>query len=325
MKIKTTIGGRRTQEGFTLMEVVLTVLIMSFMLTGISAILTSTRRTRDQIYNVQETMLAGPAILDMIERDLRGLLVTNRPQSELLRVESRVMGGADIDSLDFVTTTDSLLWKVEGERAIRSDVCEVGYRLRPNPESDDFFEIYRREGFGADSYEGEPFDEGRYIFLHDRVTGFDIQVYAEDGEEAEPFEEWGTATSDPEQSGLPARLEITLKLELRNRIGREALPGFNDHVEQTYRRLIRIPQSLRVEPDQIARLLIPGRPTADQAGGGGGSGDQGDGSGGDSLDGGSSAGGSGSGGGSAGGERGGSGGDKAGSADGARAGAPGGR
>ena len=72
---------------------------------------------------------------------------------------------------------------------MRSDVHEVGYRLRPNPTDDDFLEIYRREDFGVDD---EPFDGGNYTFLHDRVKRFDVQVFTEDGPDAEPLDDWGT-------------------------------------------------------------------------------------------------------------------------------------
>lgn len=244
----------------------MTVLIMSMILTAISAVLTSTRRSRDDIYNLQEAMLAGPAILDLVERDLRGLITFGIPEESRLRIQNRVLGGNDADSIDFLCTTDSRHWYESGARQARCDWGEVGYRLRPSPRNDDFFEIYRREDFGGDSYQGEAFDEGRYTFLHDRVKSFNIEVFAEDGEDAEPLEEWeGEAESEEEASGgLPARIEITMVIELAARISREGLPiAAFGRLERTYRRVIRLPESLRLDASDTPRLVIP--PSPDEA------------------------------------------------------------
>ena len=66
------------RAGFTLMEVILTLLIMGGIMVTITQILTASRQSRDTIHNIQESMLAGPAILERIEEDLRGLLVYDR-------------------------------------------------------------------------------------------------------------------------------------------------------------------------------------------------------------------------------------------------------
>ena len=106
-------SGRRTTPdagsraaGFTLMEVILTVLIMSGLLMTMVQLLSAARTTRDTIHNIQENQLAGPAILDLIERDLRGLLVYNRPQGQILRIRSRSLAGLEADSIDFVTSVN---------------------------------------------------------------------------------------------------------------------------------------------------------------------------------------------------------------------------
>jgi prepilin-type N-terminal cleavage/methylation domain-containing protein len=256
--------------GFTLIEVLVTLLIMGMMLVSISELLTAARTTRDRIQNTQETQLAGPAILDMIERDLRGLIILDLPPTSHLRVVDRVVIGLDADSLDFITSSDNTQWTEDGDRWVRADWSEVGYRLRPNPENDDFLELFRRDAFGVDQ---DPFDEGSYTFLHDRVKHFDIRVFTEDGPDAEPLEEWNTNPSDPETQGLPARLEIPLIQELAPRLLREQM--IIDSIEKRtieYRRVVRLPQSLRVAAKDIPRLGIPRRGAA---GGETGSGDEG--------------------------------------------------
>ena len=167
------------------------------------------------------------------------------------------MLGVDGDSLDFVSSTDSLVQRYRDDRLLSSSLNEVGYRLRPNPEYDEFLEIYRREDFSVDD---QPFEGGEYTFLHDRVRSFDIQVFDEDGPDAEPIPDWGMG-SDEDRTGLPVRLEITLVLELQRRIEREALREVPDYLtEVTYHRVIRLPEALRREESDIPVPLIPSPP-----------------------------------------------------------------
>jgi prepilin-type N-terminal cleavage/methylation domain-containing protein len=260
MKLRDHASGGRA--GFTLVEVLLTLLIMSGIMLSMTQILTAARISRDTIHNIQETQLAGPAILDLVERDLRGLVTYDRPRAQYLRVRQRVMLGLDGDSLDFVTTTDSLVLHEERDRFVRTDVNEVGYRLRQSPVSDQFLEIYRREGYGVDE---EPFEGGNFQFLHDRVKGFDIQCFDDDGPDAEPIDEWGTERAG-EHVGIPARIEITLTLELAPRLVNEQLRiAPIDRRTVAYRRVIRFPESLRVDDEAIA---VPKIPEAQKAQGG---------------------------------------------------------
>lgn len=252
--------------GFTLAEVLLTLLIMGGIMVSVTQILHAARTSRDTIHYIQETELAGPAILDLIERDLRAVFTHDRPRQGHFQVLNRVMLGFDGDSLDFVTSTDSLLLHLNRDEVVIADVNEVGYRLRPNPRNDDFLEIYRRESPGVDE---KPFEGGRFAFLHDRVKSFDVQVFAEDGPDADPLEEWGRST-DQDQQGLPARIEITLTLELAARLPREQLRIVSlDRRTVTYKRIIRLPQSLRMTPQETPVPRIPEGPSAGPAASGG--------------------------------------------------------
>lgn len=247
--------GRR---GFTLVEVLLTLLIMSGILLSLTQILHAARRTRDTIHNLQESELAGPAILDRIERDLRGILTYDRTRAQHFKLTNRVVHGFEADSIDFVTTVDSLQLHLEGDVFRRADYNEVGYRLRLNPENDDFLEMYRREDVGIDE---EPFFGGEFSFLHDRVKSFNVLAYAEDGPDAEPLEEWGGENDD--HIGLPARIEISLTIELAGRIAREQLAMFQaTRRTRTYRRIIRFPESLRVDEGDLLVPVVPSGPSA---------------------------------------------------------------
>ena len=245
------------RAGFTLVEVLLTLLIMGGIMLAMTTILTAARTSRDTIHNIQEAQLAGPAIMDLIERDLRGIATYDRPIAGQLRVKNRVMLGIDGDSLDFVTTNDSVVLQDVENRFVRADANEVGYRLRKAQDSDQFLEIYRREGFGVD---GDPFEGGNFVFLHDRVKGFDIQCYAKDGADQDPADEWDSGTAS-DGTGLPARIEITLTLELAPRlVNEQLLVASIERRTVVYRRVIRLPESLRVKEEAIAMPMVPQKP-----------------------------------------------------------------
>jgi len=248
---------RRARAGFTLIEVLLVLLIMSGIMLSMTEILTAARTSRDTIHNIQETQNAGPAILDFIERDLRGLLTYDATRKHHLRVKNRVILGFDADSLDFVTTTDSLSIRAEDDRFVRADANEVGYRLRPSPDNDQFLEIYRREGYGVDD---APFEGGTFLLLHDRVKGFEIQCFSEDGPDAEPIDEWGVQ-EDAENIGVPARIEISLTLELAPRLVNEQLiVAPIDRRTILYKRVIRLPEALRRAEEMTPIPIVPRPP-----------------------------------------------------------------
>jgi len=259
------------RSGFTLAEILVTLLIMAGVMVSITQVLQTARMSRDTIHNLRENQLAGPAIMDMLERDLRGILTYSRTREDHIRIENRVMLGLDGDSVDFVTTTGNLIGRLDGDRYLTTSVNEVGYRLRPRPDADDFLEIYRREDMGIDE---DPFNGGEFAFLHDRVKSLDIQVFSEDGPDAEPLESWGL--DGDENIGLPARLEITLVLENAARVSREQwLPDSAQRRTVAYRRVIRPREDLRVEEGGIVIAAVPQPPTgtATPGGGGGGGGD----------------------------------------------------
>jgi type II secretion system protein J len=248
---------RIDRGGFTMIEVIVTILIMAGIMLTITQILNAVRNSRDRIHNMQEAHLAGPALLDRIENDLRALSTYGRDPALALRVKNRVIQGLDADSIDFVVDTNSLVIEKQAsaDRFVRADACEVGYRLRTNAENDDFLELWRREDFGIDE---EPFDGGRYSFLHDRVKGFRIEVFEEDGPDAEPLENWGT--ENDEHTGLPARIEIEVTIELAPRLVRETLVQLKREV--TFKRIYRFPESLRAALEIQPVPFIPSVPPA---------------------------------------------------------------
>lgn len=231
------------RSGFTLIEILVVLLIVSGLLVAISQVLQSARISRDTIHNIQETELVGPTILDMVERDLRALTVYDRDKAQWIRVVDRTVGGNDADRIDLVSSVNSLvaLFDKRQDRPLWADTNEVGYVLRRRPDMEDFLELYRRESFGVDD---KPFEGGRYTFLCGRVLGFDVKCYAENGPDEEPVDGWNVEQNS-EHTGLPKRIEIALTIELEKRIAREQLADFKDDQRVvTYRRIYRFPEML---------------------------------------------------------------------------------
>ena len=241
---------RRARAAFTLVEVMVVLLIVSAIMLAMTQLLEAARISRDTIHNIQETQLAGPAIMDLIERDLRALVTYDRPPDKLIRVRNRVVLGHDADRIDFVTATDSVVPVEIDRRWVRSDVNEVGYVLRASPRDDEFLELYRREDFFVDE---EPFAGGAYTFLHDHVKHFDIQVFDEDGRDAKPLEEWGERE---EQTGVPKRIEIRLTLELAPRLSQE-----QQHYSPMGQRTVTYTRIIRFGEDLLAQVEISPIPT----------------------------------------------------------------
>jgi prepilin-type N-terminal cleavage/methylation domain-containing protein len=277
MKLEQT---RSARAGFTLVEILVVLLIISGLMVSISQVLHSARISRDTIHNVQETELVGPTILDMVERDLRALTVYNRDKSQWIRVVDRTVGGNDADRIDFVSGVDSLVSTEDKrqERHLHADTNEVGYVLRRRPDMEDFLELYRREGFGVDD---KPFEGGRYSYLCGRVLGFDIKCYAENGPDEEPVDGWNVEQNS-EHTGLPKRIEVALTIELEKRIAREQLQDFrNDQRVVTYKRIYRFPEMLLAAAQLEIVPKVPDITPAAPTNASGGAGTLGGGNGGD--------------------------------------------
>ena len=255
--------GRDNQKraGFTIIEVMIAVAVMSLMLVSILQVLSAVRTTRDRIHNMQETQLAGPIIMDQIQQDLLAIHTLGRSKIDHLRVVDRVQYGLDADRVDFVTSSTSREpFYIDG-KVRRSQICEVGYVTRTNPDDDEFLELYRREDYGVDE---EPFAGGTYTFMSNRVKALRIEVFEQDGIDEEPLMEWGNPeSSEAEQMGLPASIVISLVLENNPRLLQEQ-GEFNSTqlMTVTYQRTIRFPEMMRAQEDQLAFLAIPTSPTA---------------------------------------------------------------
>jgi prepilin-type N-terminal cleavage/methylation domain-containing protein len=249
-------GRARFARGFTLIEVMIALTIMSLIMVALYTTLNTGLRTRDQLETQAQVTRLGPQILDMIENDLRRIWLLNIEGDTVFKGDSRTINGEPADMLAFLTTVDSTVTRRVEDREVAADVCETGYRLRANPDLPDVMELWRRQSFHVDEL---PLEDGVYELLHDRIVGFQVRYLATVDKTAEMLTSWDAA----ERHALPAIVDIELRLE--------AVPRTIDDVSQQerasrtlhYHRVIALPSgsdmAMRMRP-LVPTFTAPGGP-----------------------------------------------------------------
>ncbi|MGQ0551867.1 MAG: PulJ/GspJ family protein [Planctomycetota bacterium] len=248
-------------SGFTIVEILVAVGIMSLVMTVLVYALHTSLQAREQLENGARVARLGPDLLDIIEGDLRRAWISGLDEDRVFKGEARSMDGESADSLSFLTAVDSTVFRRIEEREVSSDVCETGYRLRRNPLLPDVFELWRRQSFHVDD---KPLDEGVYERLHDRVISFQVRYLEALDRYAERRSEWDVA----ELHRLPAAVEIVLSLEAVARTTEDLDRRADNRRILTYSRII----PLRRDSDLAMRVLaLPPSFVGVGAGGPGGS------------------------------------------------------
>jgi type II secretion system protein J len=223
---------RRDERGFTLLEILVALTIMSLVMVALQSVLATTLKTRDMLDTEVAAAASGPVILDTIERDLRRAWVMNIQDDVVFRGIDRTLLGESADSLLFLSTTGSSVTRRVDEREVASELVETGYRLRMNPELPDVLELWRRQDFHLDE---KPLEDGTYERLHDRVISFDVQYYEDFVLEHEELDEWDSE----ERHELPAVLMVRLSLEVGPRLANEERDaGLGGDQVRSYERVI---------------------------------------------------------------------------------------
>lgn len=185
----------RNCSGFSLMELLLAVTILSIVLSMAYSILISTLQARDRIHSITDADRAASRLIAIITRDIEA--------TYLYQLEGNFFSGKnskDETRLDFITNTDSLFFSND----LRSDLCEVSYFVRPNPQESGTLQLLRREDFFLD---GDPTKGGYAIRLFDRLTDFQLTFY---DDKNVPAKSWNAK----DKGGLPAAVELSLRIPL---------------------------------------------------------------------------------------------------------------
>jgi prepilin-type N-terminal cleavage/methylation domain-containing protein len=201
------------RAGFTLVEVLVGITLLAVFLTGVYTVAIGTLRAKQRIDETAAIYTAGPEILDLIDRDLRGAYFHGVAEMKAMKAQRTSVGGTEVTIIDFVTTTNSKISREVDDREVRSDVTEIGYRLRRNDDFPGLLELYRREQFFFDD---DLLKGGDYYLVYDRVRSLTLDFFERPEDDAtassiaadEGKEEWDSE----DQKGLPRAVRIVLEL-----------------------------------------------------------------------------------------------------------------
>lgn len=206
------------RRGFTLMEVLISLAIMGMVMATVMQTVDQTRLAVDAIHNVMETENTGPRILQTIRRDLENLDIYDVKDYRVLNGENQTQLGQEADRLDLIVRRPGTVPVDLPNRPspVYAPINEVGYRMRPNPLRPDFLELYRREDPLVDD---EPFRDGTYTMLYDRVITLDIRYT----EEPETNPVWIDNWDSSEREALPFAIDLFLEIEIQPKRSMESL------------------------------------------------------------------------------------------------------
>ena len=248
--------------GFTLMEVMVALSIMAMIMVALYSTLDTSLATRDQLEYETRAARMGPALLDVIEKDLRRAWVYNIEDDKVFLGQDHTVNGEQADTLVFLTTVDSTITQRIGAYEVPSDIAETGYRLKANPDFTDLLELWRRQDYHVDE---EPLEGGVYERLHDRVISFQLRYVDTIERSPEWLDDWDAG----ERHRLPAAVLVDLVLEVGPRAGNtsRAESGARTMVYQRF-----IPLHAGTDVAMRVHPLVPAFLGAASGSGGGGAG-----------------------------------------------------
>ena len=116
---------RSGQHGFTLLEVLLAIAITASVMMTIGTAFNALLGAREVIDELSESTEAGPRILNLIERDLRGIWTFNVYNNAVFRGRDMDVGSFEADRMDFLTTTDAVGYVLDSYgQPKRPSLCE---------------------------------------------------------------------------------------------------------------------------------------------------------------------------------------------------------
>jgi prepilin-type N-terminal cleavage/methylation domain-containing protein len=210
---------RAREAGFTLVEITAGIVLLGLLLTGVYTVAVGTLRAKNTIDDLSVINTAGPRILDLVEKDLRAAYAHGIKDGKALKAQRQSVAGEEVTIIDLVSTTNSKVTMEVDDRVVRSDVTEVGYRMRRHDDYPRVLELYRREEFFFDD---DLLRGGEYYLVYDRMRTLVIDFYEAPDEgttssisETEGLEEWDSE----DKGGFPRAAKITIELAPPDGIG----------------------------------------------------------------------------------------------------------
>jgi prepilin-type N-terminal cleavage/methylation domain-containing protein len=188
-------------RGFTLLELMLTILILAIIMALVYGIVVTTVQAANRIEEVMQGVEIGPAILAQLRDDLEGVILTD-PKGDQFNGLDRKLSFGDRDRIDFLTTTMAYDREKDDVDPRFHGLNEVGYTVLDHPNDPNVGILYRRIDPFVDA---DPLKGGRLVELYDRVRSFNV-TYVEDPAKP-PSSSWN---SKEKQGKLPKAFRVEL-------------------------------------------------------------------------------------------------------------------
>lgn len=197
---------RRLARGFTLVELLVAVVVLSMISLLIYNAFASMKRSREGIERVDDRYREGRLAMTRMVRELQSAYISlHAPiNSSLLVQKTAFIGttGTPADRLDFNSFSNRRMDK----NSHVSDQCELSYFGSPNPEQSGVTDLARRISTLLDL---DPKKGGRVDVLATDIDLFDLQYL--DPTTGNWVETWDTTST---LTGQPARLPVQMRILL---------------------------------------------------------------------------------------------------------------
>jgi len=193
-------------RGFTLVELLVAIVVLSLISVLIYNAFASMKRTREGIERVDDRYREGRLAMTRMVRELQSAYISlHAPLNNSLLVQKTAFigtTGTPADRLDFNSFSNRRMDK----NSHVSDQCELSYFGSPNPDVSGVTDLARRISTSLDL---EPKKGGRVDVLATDIDLFDLQYL--DPLTGNWVETWDTTSS---VTGQPARLPVQMRIML---------------------------------------------------------------------------------------------------------------
>jgi general secretion pathway protein J len=197
---------RARSRGFTLVELLVAIVILSLISVLIYSAFSSMKRSREGLERVEDRYREGRLAMTRMTRELQSAFISlHAPINTALLVEKTAFvgtSGTPADRLDF----DSFSNRRVDRNSHISDQCEISYFGSSNPDEASVMDLARRVSTTLDL---EPKKGGRVEVLATDIDLFDLQYL--DPLTGTWLDTWDTTQS---VSGQPARLPVQVRVVL---------------------------------------------------------------------------------------------------------------
>lgn len=196
----------RRARGFTLVELLVAIVVLSMISLLIYNAFASMKRSREGIERVDDRYREGRLAMTRMVREL---------QSAYISLHAPIMGSLLVQKTAFIGTTGTPADRIDfnsfsnrrmDKNSHVSDQCELSYFGSPNPELSGVTDLARRISTSLDL---EPKKGGRVDVLATDIDLFDLQYL--DPTTGNWLETWDTTST---VTGQPARLPVQMRITL---------------------------------------------------------------------------------------------------------------